>query len=473
MTVYVFTGPTLGAADAHTELDAICLPPVAQGDVYRVARTRPRAIGIIDGYFERVPAVWHKEILWAMSEGVHVWGSASMGALRAAELAAFGMEGVGAIFEAYREGTLTDDDEVAVSHGTAESGYREISDAMVNIRPTLASAATDGVISVRTRARLERIAKELFYADRSYARVLARAAEERVPARELEAFRQWLPAGRVNQKRADALAMLRRMRERLEVDPGPKRVRFTFEHTDMWDEVMCQAGELQPAPAGGVETLLLERLLDELRLDGEAYVIARQGAIVRLLAGDEARRQGVMVTREQLEETTDRFRRERRLLDEAAVTAWLDEHHLSLEAFTRLMEDETRRRWVDAMTKAEAVSLIPDHLRATGQYTRWLERARDKDGVLETRGLQNPGLADVGLTEAELLRWYFEDRLGRPVPEDLAQYADSLGFATEDAFRRAVLCEFCYLAGRNEEGRTYGGGKPFRPTRGRITPRFG
>ena len=44
---------------------------------------RPRAIGIIDGYFQQVPSVWHKEILWAMAQGVHVFGSASMGALRA------------------------------------------------------------------------------------------------------------------------------------------------------------------------------------------------------------------------------------------------------------------------------------------------------------------------------------------------------------------------------------------------------
>src|SRR4051794_12155361 len=123
MTVFVFTGPTLSPEAARAELDAAYLPPVSQGDVYRVALQRPWAIGIIDGYFERVPAVWHKEILWAMSRGIHVFGSASMGALRAAELAPFGMVGIGEIFEAYQSGTLEDDDEVAVAHGYAETGY--------------------------------------------------------------------------------------------------------------------------------------------------------------------------------------------------------------------------------------------------------------------------------------------------------------------------------------------------------------
>src|SRR5262244_3339652 len=101
MTVYLFIGPTLPRAEIAALTDFVCRPPVARGDVLRSARTRPQAIGIVDGYFDGAPAVWHKEILWAMTQGIHVFGSASMGALRAAELHAFGMHGVGHIFEAY------------------------------------------------------------------------------------------------------------------------------------------------------------------------------------------------------------------------------------------------------------------------------------------------------------------------------------------------------------------------------------
>ena len=84
MKSVVFLGPTLSVEDARRELDALYLPPVAQGDVYRIARQKPFAIGIVDGVFDRRPAVWHKEILWALAQGVHVLGAASMGALRAA-----------------------------------------------------------------------------------------------------------------------------------------------------------------------------------------------------------------------------------------------------------------------------------------------------------------------------------------------------------------------------------------------------
>ena len=89
-------------------LDADYRPPAKQGDICRAVQERgPDAVALIDGYFEQVPAVWHKEILWAMKLGVQVYGASSMGALRAAELQQFGMIGVGKIFEAYVSGRFS------------------------------------------------------------------------------------------------------------------------------------------------------------------------------------------------------------------------------------------------------------------------------------------------------------------------------------------------------------------------------
>ena len=173
--------------------------PVAQGDVYRATQRQPPMIGIIDGYFQRVPSVWHKEILWAMTQGIHVFGSASMGALRAVELEAFGMEGVGAIFQAYRDGVLEEDDEVAVVHGPAEARYVAHSEAMVNIRATLRRATEEGVIGRGTSVLLERTAKETFYPQRTYPNLLAEAAERGAPEHELTVLRHWLPNGESKQ----------------------------------------------------------------------------------------------------------------------------------------------------------------------------------------------------------------------------------------------------------------------------------
>lgn len=163
MAVIAFAGPSLGRAQDVPGV--VFRPPARCGDVTRAVAERPRAIALIDGVFETVPAVWHKEIVHALAEGVGVYGGASIGALRAVELAPFGMVGVGRVFAAFRDGVLEDDDEVAVLHGPAELGYPAVTEAMVNIRATLAACGADPALTAA--------AKALFYKERTWERVLA------------------------------------------------------------------------------------------------------------------------------------------------------------------------------------------------------------------------------------------------------------------------------------------------------------
>jgi hypothetical protein len=205
MKTIVFIGPTLPAAEVAARLPgAIVRPPVAVGDVLRSLRGVTR-IAIVDGYFERMAAVWHKELLVAMSRGVAVWGAASMGALRAAELAPFGMIGVGAIYRAYRRGELVADDEVAVAHLPAEHGFRAVSDALVDLRDGLARAARAGVISARARDRLIELARARFYRERSWAQLLGDARAAGVPTGRLATW------PKPSRKADDARLLLRRL----------------------------------------------------------------------------------------------------------------------------------------------------------------------------------------------------------------------------------------------------------------------
>ena len=443
MNAYIFLGPTLPADEARKELDAIYMPPASQGDVYRVANRRPLAIGIIDGYFECVPAVWHKEILWAMSHGIHVFGCSSMGALRAAELAAFGMEGVGGIFEAYRDGRLEDDDEVAVAHLPADYGYRPTSVAMVNIRATFEAAEKAGVIKRSLRRKLEKIGKEFFYQERSYRVILDRAAERCVSG-ELEALRRWLPTGEVDQKRLDALVMLRAMRALLEADPPPKRVQYSFEYTANWEIARSRAGHLQIDSGGRADTVFTDALLDELRLEGDTYARNRQASLLRFFMLEEAARQGIVPTREMVRTAAQHFRRDKEIEDQEKFQRWLRENGLSHDDFLDLMKDEALLEWVRDLTELDTAALLPDHLRVTSQYARLLSRAREKQHIMESEGGEYPSLLDAGLTEDELLRWYFENRLGQTVPADLPHYCRLDGFADVSSFERAILREFCY-----------------------------
>ena len=77
MSVIVFLGPTLARSEAAEIVTADIRPPVALGDVYRAAKDDPETIAIIDGVFHHQPAVWHKEILFALARGIAVVGAAS------------------------------------------------------------------------------------------------------------------------------------------------------------------------------------------------------------------------------------------------------------------------------------------------------------------------------------------------------------------------------------------------------------
>jgi hypothetical protein len=173
------------------------------------------------------------------------------------------MVGVGKVFASYASGELEDDDEVAVAHAGGAQEYAAASDAMVNIRATLASAASAQVISAESKQILETLAKEMFYADRSFDALLHRAAG-RIPDLEHQAFADWLPRGRVDQKRDDAIAMLREIREFLETDPAPRQVQFTFQNTSAWERVLRTQGE-------EVNECATPPVVEELRLTGDFY----------------------------------------------------------------------------------------------------------------------------------------------------------------------------------------------------------
>jgi hypothetical protein len=208
----IFAGPSLPPAFRPDDPALEWRPPVKQGEVYKAALSRPAIVGIIDGYFEVTPTVWHKEILWAMAQGIHVYGSASIGALRAAELHTFGMKGVGRIFEAYRDGILTDDDEVAVLHGPEELGYPAVTEAMVNIRATLEKAVAEGVLDSAIAARFAKIGKSLFYKERSRDTILQVAANQGIASISLIRAAAWLRDRSVDQKLTDACEMLEAVR---------------------------------------------------------------------------------------------------------------------------------------------------------------------------------------------------------------------------------------------------------------------
>jgi hypothetical protein len=173
--VHVFLGPTLPGQDALRVLpEAVLHPPAAHGDMLRLGSEAGDVVMLVDGYYHHSASVRHKEMLALLSDGVHVVGCASMGALRAAELHQYGMVGNGIVFEMYRDGVIDCDDEVAVMH-TEGPEYRKLTVPSVAIRHAAASARLAGWLSESDQREIVGIVRSLHYTDRSWQAVEAAA----------------------------------------------------------------------------------------------------------------------------------------------------------------------------------------------------------------------------------------------------------------------------------------------------------
>lgn len=244
--IVVFTGPTLNPDEGSTILDAVYLPPAKQGDIYSAIQYyQPNIIALIDGNFENVPAPWHKEILYALSIGVQVYGSSSMGALRASELHTFGMIGVGQIFEDFKNGFLTDDDEVTVAHGPSALNYPLLSDAMVNIRYGLKLANKNQILTEKSTEILAHYFKSKFYKERSFARHYSNLMKGKIiPSIEIKSFYDWLAHSKFDLKKADAFEMLRILNTVSKAERNDRgQPSFEFQHTLAWDGLIKRCNQ--------------------------------------------------------------------------------------------------------------------------------------------------------------------------------------------------------------------------------------
>jgi hypothetical protein len=206
----VYLGPSLRLEEARAILDAEFLPPVKRGDVDKLLRDgAPDAIGIVDGQFFQNFSISPKELLKAIEAGVKVFGSSSMGVLRAVELERYGMIGVGQIFRLFASGELDADDEVAMIYD--DSNLKPISDPLVNIRVALHAAAGQGIISGDTRDLMIQEAKRIYFPERTFAYLLSRLGSE-IPEAERAGLKHFLETSAPDAKREDAIELLSQMK---------------------------------------------------------------------------------------------------------------------------------------------------------------------------------------------------------------------------------------------------------------------
>lgn len=168
-------------------------------------------IGLVDGLFANQPAVWHKEILVALSKNVRVLGAASMGALRAAECDRFGMEGIGLIYRDYRDGRRTDDADVALLHGPAEMGFCPLTVPLVDAEASIEALSTRKLIAPLELRKLLAAAARIHFSQRSWRAI---AQEAGLTDQGAAWFSRAIETFKVEQKKADAKALIAHMQRR-------------------------------------------------------------------------------------------------------------------------------------------------------------------------------------------------------------------------------------------------------------------
>ncbi len=231
----VFVGPTLPDATSLVPAGIEIRGPVMHRDVLVAVNDGATVIGLIDGCFEDVAPVWHKEILYAISNGVRVYGASSMGALRAAECAAFGMIGVGKIYEQYASGHLIDDADVAQIHGPLEMNYLSLSEPLVNVLATLDHLLSRNELEDTEYASLRASAERLFFKDRTYRTIVTNANLPEQSSR--KRIEELLRVNAVNQKRLDALGLLDTIAA-VENTRRPPPLDWEFASTAQWRNIL-------------------------------------------------------------------------------------------------------------------------------------------------------------------------------------------------------------------------------------------
>ena len=206
--VLVFTGPTLSEDEVLEILPhATVFAPIAGGDLWRLNPSPEDTLVVIDGYYFQTIAIRHKELAALCDKGVRVIGAGSMGALRACELAPFGMIGVGKIFNWYLTGVIDGDDEIAVVHDKDAETFHSYTIALVNLRSTLSAAVAAGACDGDFAANVIQSVRGMPFSARTQPQIVEAVSQLHgyESGHQLESI---INDHYVDQKRADALEAL-------------------------------------------------------------------------------------------------------------------------------------------------------------------------------------------------------------------------------------------------------------------------
>ena len=381
MRAVVFVGPSLSVQVASRILDAIYMPPAKQADVVSaVYRFQPDVIGIIDGALYPDLAVWHKEILFALENGVAVYGAAGVGAVRAIETGAAGMIGVGRIFEDLQQRGIFGDDEVTCQFERRDGGYVRLSEPLVNLRATFEAARDNGLINTETCERLAAAAKTVRFQDRHLDVILSRAIEQGVPPSSLDRLKGYCRDHYVDLQKQDAVSLLEILKSL--PAPGSAKNQSTVDHMDA--TVLHTLKYRDRSVWHRNVEIPLYALADYVAVHHPATDRLMAHAKNRYLAQCLADWMGAEVSDDEVTWEAQSFRAQQGLGGETDFQKWVAENDLSVEEFDELMRQNARirklQKWaLTRLSRRRLTKIVLDELRLNNEYQEWAEQAAEAE----------------------------------------------------------------------------------------------
>lgn len=207
----IFLGPSLSREKARKILDADYRLPAKKGDLLQLILKEVDIVGLVDGYFlQDYPPTPIEVYNLVRKRSVKVFGSSSLGALRAVELGKYGMIGIGKIFRLFRDGILESDDEVAVTF-TDYTNYK--SEALIDIRYNLFLAQKYKIIDNRTGRSILKVSKQTYFPYRTYDDILDKCKLKYPEINsQIESFRGYILNNKKSLKERDAVRLLKHIK---------------------------------------------------------------------------------------------------------------------------------------------------------------------------------------------------------------------------------------------------------------------
>jgi hypothetical protein len=381
----------------------------------------------------------------ALTRGVRVIGAASMGALRAAELCMYGMEGVGEIFRRFHSGAWECDDEVAVTHGPAESGFRAASVALANIRIGLEHACQRNLLTSDHAAGIVEELRAVFYPERSWQHAFGIAHKLGASEHEIAGLKAFVATEAPDAKRDDALEALSWVKTWSEsnAEQVSTAAAFDFEPTVYWRRLLSEVRAALPTASdhdnkdAGVD--YDPDLVRDARLQRDARELRRGAALLHLLLTHE--QQNIPVPGlEQLKLAVDRFGRRRGLRTAEQARAFYQEQQLTNNEIKVLARAEVTLDALLARRSGELDALLALELKRQGRFAAAQKRVSVKQDHLQTRGVNSLALDDLKVTLSELLDWY--QNQFETIEGSLDSHAEALGYQSAREFINEVMLEY-------------------------------